>query len=630
MHASKYSLGILFCILALAGSAMFFTARTDSAIMDELPHIPAGYSYVSQMDFRLNPEHPPLVKALAALPLLGMDIHFPENDKSWKNDVNGQWDFGRVFLYESGNNAQEIITRARIFPILLTLLLGLFIYLWARERMGKLWALLPAALFVFSPTVLAHGHYVTTDIGAALGALIALFAFVLFLERPSGKSLFIAGIALGIAELMKFSNVLLFPILGILMLFYYLGERMRGKANIGIKRFFKYIASYALICLIAFALIYSVYFLFTAKYPLERQISDTTSILSVFKNRTLAEPVIAMAGNPVLRPLGEYFLGVLMVIDRSTGGNTGYFVGEIASQGWWYYFPLIFVLKETIPTLLILALGLSVTLISLFKTRGHERKRFGEYLSMNFHEFAMLFFILAYWGWSMKSPLNIGVRHLLPTLPLLYILAAGSVKKFFETRNEKLEGSGIARAVSEQVMRPFGAQSAGTNVKKIALAGILVWFTIETASAFPNYLSYFNQIGGGIENGHRFATDSNYDWGQDLLRLGQWVETERKAGRVQKIAIDYFGGGDIRSALGEAGVPWNSEKGNPRDAGIEWIAVSVNTLSQAMAKEAKGFSRPDEREYEFLREKNPSFAEGFFGVPAPDARAGTSIFLYHL
>lgn len=630
MRASKYSLFILTFALALAGTLMVFTARTDSAIMDELPHIPAGYAYTHAMDFRLNPEHPPLVKALASLPLLTMNLNFPTGDKSWQKDVNGQWDFGRVFLYESGNNAENIIFWARIFPIILTLLLGLFIYLWARERMGKLWALLPTLLFLFSPTVLAHGHYVTTDIGAAFGALIALFSFVLFLEQPSGKRLFLAGLALGIAELMKFSNVLLFPILALLMLFFYIGERMRNKTKKGEKRLLKYLASYALICLIAFALIYVAYFLFTAQYPLERQISDTENILAGFKNRTLAEPVITMAGNYLLRPLGEYFLGVLMVIDRSTGGNTGYFVGEIASQGWWFYFPLIFVLKETLPTLLILALGGYAACVNIFKSHGNLRGRLGEYLGMSFHEFAMLFFIFAYWGWSMKSPLNIGVRHLLPTLPLLYILAAGSVKKLFEARNEKLEKSEIARVVSEQIMRPFGQKSRGTNVKKIVLAGLLVWFGIESARAFPNYLSYFNELGGGTARGYRYATDSNYDWGQDLLRLQEWVEKEKEAGRVEKIAVDYFGGGNIYRALGEIAIPWNSGKGNPKAEGIEWIAVSVNTLSQAMAKEVKGFSRPEERAYEFLRKKNPSFVEGMNGIPEPDARAGTSIFIYHL
>ena len=67
--------------------------------MDELAHIPAGYGYVRHLDFRLNPEHPPLVKVLAGLPLIFLGPNFPTDHKAWEKDVNGQWDMGTEFLY---------------------------------------------------------------------------------------------------------------------------------------------------------------------------------------------------------------------------------------------------------------------------------------------------------------------------------------------------------------------------------------------------------------------------------------------------------------------------------------------------------------------------------------------------
>jgi hypothetical protein len=118
--------------------------------------------------------------------------------------------------------------------------------------------------------------------------------------------------------------------------------------------------------------------------------------------------------------------------------------------------------------------------------------------------------------------------------------------------------------------------------------------------------------------------------GQDLYRLETWMK-ENLPGNAEgtpAIAVDYFGGGNIES-LGTQAVPWNSKKGDPKDAGIEWLAVSVNTLSQAMAKEDPTFTRDDGNEYAFLRALNPSFEEGMRGIPSPDARAGTSIFIYH-
>ncbi|PWH09900.1 hypothetical protein DEJ39_09090, partial [Bacteroidetes bacterium SCGC AAA795-G10] len=82
--------------------------RGISATMDEQAHIPAGYSYLSQRDFRINPEHPPLIKSLSAIPLLFLNLNFPKEHPSWTSQVNGQWWFGSQFLYHSNNNPDQV------------------------------------------------------------------------------------------------------------------------------------------------------------------------------------------------------------------------------------------------------------------------------------------------------------------------------------------------------------------------------------------------------------------------------------------------------------------------------------------------------------------------------------------
>ena len=117
---------VLICVASF--SLMLWAARTDSAIDDELAHIPAGYGYVHNLSYDLNPEHPPLVKALAMLPVLFLHPDFPTQSSAWTTDVNGQWSMGAQFLYGTKaadqpiNNANEIIQTARIVPILLTIL----------------------------------------------------------------------------------------------------------------------------------------------------------------------------------------------------------------------------------------------------------------------------------------------------------------------------------------------------------------------------------------------------------------------------------------------------------------------------------------------------------------------------
>ncbi|MEK7596045.1 MAG: hypothetical protein AAB564_00620, partial [Patescibacteria group bacterium] len=174
MISRKISSIIAGFLLALMFVLMFFSAWNESATMDELAHIPAGYSYLTQKDYRLNPEHPPLIKDLAALPLLFLNINFPADHSSWKNDVNGQWSFGSVFLYESGNDADKIIRLARLPIMLLTILFGWLFFRWIRRRYGDQTGLLALFFFVFSPTFIAHGRYVTTDIAAAFGFFLGL------------------------------------------------------------------------------------------------------------------------------------------------------------------------------------------------------------------------------------------------------------------------------------------------------------------------------------------------------------------------------------------------------------------------------------------------------------------------
>lgn len=613
--------GLSLALLAiLSGALMLFAAKTDSAIMDELAHIPAGYGYVHEGDYRLNPEHPPLLKAIAALPLLVADPVFPISDPAWTSEINGQWAMGAKFLYGAGNDADNIVFLARLGPILLTLLAGLLVFKIAKKLYGKKWALLPTALFLLSPSVLAHGHYVTTDVAAAFGILLSLFYFYRFLIEPSLKTVALAGLALGVAQVLKFSAVLLLPfyagmiiIVG-LAAFYKQNDLFAGKLKAFFLELVKKGLGFVAVLAVGYAVVvYPIYFVFTKNYPVAKQASDTSFILGSFSGgptpagerckllRCPADLVIAMSKSEALRPLAEYSLGVLMVTQRSSGGNTSYFLNEISAAGSRGYFPTVFALKETIPTLILILCAIAVMLAGFFRSakKGEYfwHKTFA-YLEHNLLAVSFALFILFYWFMSVRSPLNIGFRHLFPTLPLLYILITGAWKHLAE--NGKFW--------------------------KFALAALLLWFGAETALAAPYFLSYFNEIGGGTSGGYRFVTDSNYDWGQDLLRLKEWAAIHPEA---TKIAVDYFGGGSPEYELPGRAVGWNSAMGDPRSAGIHYLAVSVNTLESAIAKTAPGFTRGAQDEYAWLQ-ASKAIQPGFGGVPVPDYRVGTSIFVYRL
>lgn len=627
-------------LMLIAGVLMLNTAASDAPIMDELPHIPAGYSYVRYLDYRLNPEHPPLLKALAALPLLAQNLTFPLTSSEWTTEVNGQWNIGRLFLFGPGNSPDAIVLAARLAPILLTLLLILLVFVWARELLGAWWALVPTFLFALSPTVLAHGHYVTTDIAATFGVIVSSYFFLKNLLHPSRGHLILAGIGFALAQLLKFSLFLLVPYFILLTGVYWIAKVLRddesGRARRAFRDLWRHVRSLVLIFLIGYVIVYAVYFVFTLNYPAEKQLSDTRAIVNSFVSPPWFPGLMdTLVQNPITRPFGHYVLGLSMVFVRASGGNTGYFLGTVTNVGWWYYFPVVFLLKESLPSLILMLIASGIGVLHLIRrsfVRGRWRS-FLNYLGTNFTEFALLVFIAIYWVASMRSPLNIGVRHILPTLPLFYMLATGGLKVWLSThrRTAALEAAALPPSAFDRLsamVRDIGAGS----LKFIVIGGLLVWYAGETIAGAPYFLSYFNQAAGGTANGYRYAVDSNYDWGQDLNRFAVWVEGMRAnpANNMDRIAVDYFGGGNPQYLLGkDFALNWWSARGNPVESGIHWFAVSVNNLQGGIGPTVRGFTRNPADEYSWLVATRENEG-GFGGVPRPDYRIGTSIFVYKL
>jgi hypothetical protein len=623
----------LICVASF--SLMFWTSRTDSAIDDELAHIPAGYGYVSQLSYDLNAEHPPLVKALAMLPVLFLQPqpNFPTMSTAWTTEVDGQWDMGEQFLYGMNsagqpiNDANAIIQTARIFPILLTILTIILIYVLARRQLGAWWALMPAFLFALDPTILAHGHYVTTDVGAAFAVVLSFFFFLRYLERPTTGNLWLAGLAFGIGQITKFSTPLITVSFILITLFIWAREMLAVQHRWS-WRGARWLWKLIIIIVIGYVfVVYPVYFLFTVNYPIAKQVSDTTAILTSFASgptpagqvcsgmRCLADLDIWAAHIPALRPYAEYLLGLLMSLQRADGGNTIYFLGHVVNSGGWIYFPVLFLLKEPVPTLIIIFLALVLAVWWAIKDWIIKRK-----LTSGLPEFSFASFIFIYWAYSIHSPLNIGIRHIIPTLPLIYILAAGIWKKW------------VMRFNIFDLRRTIIAMAA----KYIFLLALLIWLILETLFAAPYFLSYFNEFGGGIWGGYHYVADSNYDWGQDLLRLQNWVDTSDVIGSNEQIAVDYFGGGDPSYYLGAREVDWSSAQGNPAAQGIHWLAISINNLEIDTQPLVAGESRSASDTYSWLTALRPAttstnwFGSTMGNVPMPDYRIGTSIFVYKL
>jgi 4-amino-4-deoxy-L-arabinose transferase-like glycosyltransferase len=366
-------------LLAAMLLMMLGSSREDALTFDEPAHIAAGYAYLRFRDARLNYEHPPLLKMLAAIPLLPLSPHFPVTSSAWQDANNGQWETAHIFLYGSGKDPHRIAALARLGPIVLTVLLGLVLFLWTREWAGAGPALLTLFLFVFSPTILAHGRLVTTHVAAALGVALTGFAFTHFLTTPGYKAALISGLTLGIALLCKFSTFLLVPFIAMLTFLWMCLEP---------KRVFRYLFGLLGIGVSAALLVLLSYLWTTAHYPPEWQLRDSYRALFWVENgpagkagdetldeyfallrqdrtrdlracagmhpagnarrlrRCPAELVIFLADKPLLRAWGHYLYGLVWTVNRARAGSLAtfpfYFREAVLVSGQPFYFPIVY------------------------------------------------------------------------------------------------------------------------------------------------------------------------------------------------------------------------------------------------------------------------------------------------
>lgn len=609
-----FSLGFMLVVSLL-------NAWNDSAIFDETAHIGAAYSYVTQHEIRLNPEHPPLIKDLAGLPLLLLNLNFDTNQPFWAGTLPGKWDegqwaAGRYLLYQAGNNPDKIIFWARFPIIFLSLLLGFFIFKWGREIAGTFAGILALLFYAFDPNILGHNHFVTTDLGIAAFMAFSFYFYLKFIKYPTWKNVLLAGVFLGLLQLVKFSFIIALPIFALISILYPLVTKITadeknlpphqkagcwcgGEPLFRVKKLGEYIGKGAVVFFASLVVVWIVYAGNTfnmQKETVSRSIeanfpaAAATNQKEIYTNKILHW----INDNPATRPLAEYGIGIGYVFRRVTGGNGAYFMGQVSSTAFKAYFPTVFMIKEPAPLLFLMFGALFFALFKFGRTFAKSFPNFfkntgrnvSHYIHVHITEMSMVSFVILYGYLSITGNLNIGFRHLFPILPFIYILTAKNIREFLKNRHP----------------------ARGKLFFSWAAFLLTAYLLIETVAVFPNYMSYFNESVGGPKNGYRYVTDSNADWGQDLKRLRSFLDDHPEIGTIR---VDYFGGGDIKYYIGDKYIQWWDSK-RPIEAG--WYAISTNFLMGSLYDKTK----PDKKSYRWLKNKKPAF------------QAGTSILIYYI
>ena len=206
----------LFLLLVLMVEVAFST-RQASPSWDEGDHIFSGYMNWTHGEYDLNPEHPPLVKLIATLPLLPLHLKIPSRQgRFFKSEA---YYGGRELLFRNDPrygglySANTLLFRVHMAVLIFAVTLALVVFLAGREMFGSVAGLTAMTLFVFDPTVLTNAPFVTTDMGAACGFFTTVYVFYRFVKQRTWRRAALCGVVLGLALTTKHSAAALVPLL---------------------------------------------------------------------------------------------------------------------------------------------------------------------------------------------------------------------------------------------------------------------------------------------------------------------------------------------------------------------------------------------------------------------------------
>jgi len=577
-----YIIGITTILAVLA----FGSSAGDSLTIDESPHIGAAYSYIVKGDYRLNPEHPPLLKLLSGASiwlgskLTGNIVNFPDTIPAWTEKVNAQWDIGYAFLFKSGNDANTIIWWARLPTILILLLGGVYLaYSVYYHTKSKAISILTLLLYAFSSNVIAHGRLVTTDIIASISFIMAIDIWVRYLKNPTQKHIVFLILVVSFGFLSKFSTILLLPLFFVTG-FGYIWVKYWGNKVFG-KQILLLIRNGIIVAIGVFVMINLVYYMAMRNMSIDTQMRLIQE--SFTQNNAISQTtktsLSKVVNTPGLQYFGQYLLGQSMAIQRVGGGNTTFLLGRFTNQSFTEYFPITYILKEHLGILAIIMSLVLVSIALLIRAIRHKKWKLNrKWLLKYWYEWTGITMILLYWFISIRGNLNLGIRHILPAVILTYIIVA----------------IGIIR-----ILLPL-------KFSKIILGIFLLWYIGTALLAYPSYISHLNVL-AGYNQGYQIFTDSNLDWGQDLKRLHIWTKEQN----IDTLYIDYFGTGDIQYYLPDINIiPVKSSDG-PK---IGYTAISATMFQDSF----------------YLKQKNPNYQEYWWLMgKQPDYIVGNSILIYY-
>jgi hypothetical protein len=463
------------------------TIRTFNHTFDEPSHLAAAVGIWQEKKLTLGAEHPPLARLVPGLVLHLMGVRLPpEYDTKTIASADQSFDAGGKILFNSGYGYWTILTRARLAMLVFPLIALFYLYLLARWLSHSREAMLATVFFSLDPTLLGHAMWIATDAAAAAGFLAASYYGLRFLYAPTNKRALAGGIALGAAIACKATAMLLLPALFLILLIrparaLCMDCPWRRRLRVYFRRW-PSVRQSIFFLIAAFVILWGLYFFDVGRMANQHLMQNA---------HHWDEMPACLKQLPI--PMPSFFVGTFFQVAHNSAGHHAYLNGHLGYHGWWVYFPEAFILKSPLGLLIALVVAGAFALASIPRWRRTPPK-------------TLVYIIpLVFIAISLRSHINIGVRHLLPVIPFAYL---------------------------------FVAIQLGRQWKAVILGLLILLAAVETASVHPDYIAFFNVLAGGPSGGHRYLVDSNLDWGQDIARLATWLKSDANRGRSYTLRVE--------------------------------------------------------------------------------------------
>lgn len=470
----------VFATLLLHAGLAFETARYCSVTHDEYWHIPVGLLNLQTGRFDWENLNPPLIRMIAAVPLTVI-----AESGSISEPTSDIWSYGDDLLRSNADGYQTILLSARIPIILLSLATAWLAGCWATELFGRNAGLAAIFLWCTSPNVLASASLVTTDLGAAFFFLLCGRQTWKFAKENSWRSAVLLGTFLGLAQLAKFTAVLLWLLLPVVWV---IQSRRKSIRRAQLRDTF---VKWAGVIAISIVVLNAGYLFRGSGTPLaeynfsSQAMRDIQSAAGVLATLPLPAPQDWLEGVDAQRKMME-------------SDHPVYLDGQwsVTGFGSYYFMVLLYKLPHILQVLFLSALWSVVR-----QARTSSRLR---------NSVAVLIPAVALFGLAGFSGMQLGIRYILPTLPFVFVFISQSAET-------------------------IGRLHWRSRIGVVAVAATLL---VASLRFHPHHIAYFNEFAGGPENGWIHLSDSNIDWGQDLNGLKLWTEEHPEAAPLN---LTYFG-----------------------------------------------------------------------------------------